>query len=95
MGEIAINQTVFRAVLSQADNTRSTLEGIKPVKITLQQPPDLKSMREQLEIVGKLQNTLKLYSALLDADLRKLEQLRNEMVQQDDHIGQSFHRLEN
>lgn len=94
MGEIAINQTVFRAVLSQADNTRSTLEGIKPVKITLQQT-DLKSMREQLEIVGKLQNTLKLYSALLDADLRKLEQLGNEMVQQDDHIGQSFHRLEN
>ncbi|MED4934789.1 TIGR04197 family type VII secretion effector [Heyndrickxia coagulans] len=94
MGEIAINQTVFRAVLSQADSTRSTLEGIKPVKITLQQT-DLKSMREQLEIVGKLQNTLKLYSALLDADLRKLEQLGNEMVQQDDHIGQSFHRLEN
>lgn len=94
MGEIAINQTVFRAVLSQADSTRSTLEGIKPVKITLQQT-DLKSMREQLEIVGKLQNTLKLYSALLDADLRELEQLGNEMVQQDDHIGQSFHRLEN
>lgn len=94
MGEIAINQTVFRAVLSQADSTRSTLEGIKPVKITLQQT-DLKSMREQLEIVGKLQNTLKLYSALLDADLRKLEQLGDEMVQQDDHIFQSFHRLEN
>ncbi|MGG3675539.1 TIGR04197 family type VII secretion effector [Heyndrickxia faecalis] len=94
MGEIAINQTVFRAVLSQADSTRSTLEGIKPVKITLQQT-DLKSMREQLEIVGKLQKAFELYSALLDADLQKLEQLGNEMVQQDDQIGQSFHRLEN
>jgi len=94
MGEIAINQTVFRAVPSQADSARSTLEGIKPVKMALQQT-DLKSMREQLEIVGKLQKTLKLYSALLDADLRKLEQLGNEMVQQDDQIGQSFHRLEN
>ncbi|KGT37386.1 MAG: TIGR04197 family type VII secretion effector [Weizmannia coagulans] len=94
MGEIAINQTVFRAALSQANSARSTLEGIKPVKITLQQT-DLKSMREQLEIVGKLQKAFELYSALLDADLQKLEQLGNEMVQQDDQIGQSFHRLEN
>ncbi|WP_018662577.1 TIGR04197 family type VII secretion effector [Heyndrickxia acidiproducens] len=91
MGEIAINQTVFQAALNQAESARSALEGVKPAKPALHQT-DLKSMKEQLEVLENLQKAFEKYSALLDADLRKLEKLGEEMVQRDESIGHSFQK---
>ncbi|KGT39941.1 TIGR04197 family type VII secretion effector [Heyndrickxia faecalis] len=92
MAEIAINETVFNATLSQAESVKTALEGLHFPEPAMHQT-DLKSLKEQMEVLKELKTALKLYSALLQTDLQKLEQLGKEMVQQDEKIGQSFAKL--
>lgn len=89
MGQVSINEQVFESTVNQVIMAKSNLSAIKPMKFSPGHT-DLKSMKEQLEVIQELYETLQVYCELLDHDLIKLQATGREMVQQDKKISQSM-----
>ncbi len=89
MGQVSINEQVFESIVNQVIMAKSNLSAIKPMKFSLGHT-DLKSMKEQLEVIQELYETLQVYCELLNRDLIKLQATGREMVQQDKKISQSM-----
>ncbi|MGG0656638.1 TIGR04197 family type VII secretion effector [Rummeliibacillus pycnus] len=86
MGEVSINQSVFNSMVSHAKTARTDLEGVKAINFTLKDT-DLKSIKEQLNVIKDFQNALTLYNKLLETDLNKLQAIGDSMVQQDEQLA--------
>lgn len=89
MGQVSINEQVFESTVNQVIMAKSNLSSLKPMKFSPGHT-DLKSMKEQLEVIQELYETLQVYCELLNRDLIKLQATGREMVQQDKKISQSM-----
>ncbi len=89
MGRVSINEQVFESTVNQAVMAKSNLSAIKPMRFSPAHT-NLKSMKEQLDVIQDFYETLQVYCELLDHDLNKLQTTGREMVQQDKKISQSM-----
>ncbi|WP_026677549.1 hypothetical protein [Fictibacillus gelatini] len=86
MGKISLNKTVFDSTLNHAHSANAELKEMKSINVSLSKT-DLKSVKEQLKVLKDFENTLSLYSELLTMDLKKLQNIGDDMVRKDEAIG--------
>lgn len=86
MGKVSLNKEVFDSTIKSVTSAVSNLKGTKMNDKTFKQT-DLKSMKQQLEVLREFQKVLDSYIDLIEIDLEKLKTVGDEMVKQDEEIG--------
>ena len=86
MGKVSLNKEVFDSTIKNVTSAVSNLKGTKINDKTFKQT-DLKSMKQQLEVLREFQKVLDSYIDLMEIDLEKLKTVGDEMVKQDEEIG--------